>query len=113
MPEPAAVPELAANAMQDAPQGLLSSRAGSPVHWQHWEPSVLERARASRRLVFAVIGSAQYPGCVEALDVIDRNPALVAKLNETFVPVLVDTELSREAALAAGFYALVRNAMPT
>ena len=103
VPEPAAVPELAANAMQDAPQGLLSSRAGSPVHWQHWEPSVLERARASRRLVFAVIGSAQYPGCVEALDVIDRNPALVAKLNETFVPVLVDTELSREAALAAGF----------
>ncbi len=93
---------LEVNAMRDAPQGLLASRAGSPVHWQHWEPAVLRRAGEARRLVFALIGSAQYPGCVETLDAIDRDPALVARLNGDFVPVLADTELCREAALAAG-----------
>lgn len=95
-------PELTANQMQGAPQGLLSSRAGSPVRWQHWDPATLQRAGAARRLVFAFIGSAQYPGCLEALDAIDKNPALVSTLNEKFVPVLVDLDLCREAAIAAG-----------
>lgn len=88
--------------MPGSPQGLLSSRATSPVKWQHWEPEVLQRANTARRLVFAFVGSAQYPGCVEALDAIDRDSSLVALLNKNFVPVLVDTELSREGAIAAG-----------
>ena len=99
---PTQVAELDENRMQDAPDGLLASRAASPVHWQHWEPSVLQSAAKARRLVFAFIGSAQYPGCVEALDAIDRDPALVARLNQEFVPVLVDADLCRESALAAG-----------
>lgn len=95
-------PVLTANAMTSAPQGLLASRAASPVHWQHWDPAVLQRAAGARRLVFAFVGSAQYPGCVESLDAIDRDPALVARLNREFVPVLVDGDLSRECLLAAG-----------
>ena len=90
------------NAMKNAPQGLLSSRAVSPVQWQHWEPAVFDRAREAGRLVFAFIGSAQYPGCVEALDAIDRDPALVDRLNRDFIPVLVDGDLARESLLAAG-----------
>ena len=93
---------LSANAMTVAPQGLLTSRAASPVYWQHWEPSVLKRAADAGRLVFIFVGSAQYPGCVEALDAIDRDPALVARLNGEFVPVLADGDLSRECLLAAG-----------
>jgi uncharacterized protein YyaL (SSP411 family) len=99
---PVVAPELSANGMQGAPQGLLSSRAGSPVHWQHWEPAVLQRAGSARRLIFAFIGSAQYPGCIEALDAIDKDASLVAKLNQDFVPVLVDLDLCREAGIAAG-----------
>lgn len=95
-------PELTTNAMQGAPQGLLSSRAGSPVHWQHWEPAVLQRAGAAHRLIFAFIGASQYPGCIESLDAIDKDPSLVAKLNQDFVPVLVDIDLSREAGIVAG-----------
>lgn len=93
---------LTANAMTKAPQGLLASRAASPVYWQHWDPVVLKHAAGARRLIFAFVGSAQYPGCVEALDAIDRDPALVARLNSEFVPVLVDGDLSRECLLAAG-----------
>lgn len=93
---------LTGNAMTAAPQGLLASRASSPVHWQHWDPAVLKSAADARRLVFAFVGSSQYPGCVEALNAIDRDPALVGRLNAEFVPVLVDGDLSRECLLAAG-----------
>jgi uncharacterized protein YyaL (SSP411 family) len=95
-------PVLTTNAMESAPQGMLASRAASPVNWQHWEPAVLTRAAKARRLVFAFVGSAQYPGCVEALDAIDRDPTLIARLNQEFVPVLVDGDLCRESLLVAG-----------
>ena len=59
---------------------FLASRAGSPVRWQQWDPEVLQRAKDARRLVFAFIGSGHYPGCVEALDAIDRDSYLVQRL---------------------------------
>ncbi len=83
------------------PVGLLSSRTGSPVHWQHWEPAVLKQAAELKRPVLAVIASGRYPGCVEILDEIDKDPALAKRLNTEFVPVLVELELSSEAGLAA------------
>lgn len=98
---PAPAPGPTSNAMAAAPEGLLASRAASPVHWQHWEPSLFDQAKASHRLVFAFVGSPLYPGCVEALDAIDRDPALVARLNRDFIPVLVDGSLAREALLGA------------
>lgn len=101
-PPPQATPELDSNRMKEAPDGLLASRAASPVHWQHWDPSIMESATKARRLIFAFIGAAHYPGCVEALDAIDRDPTLVARLNREFVPVLVDSDLCRESALVAG-----------
>ncbi|WP_367873720.1 DUF255 domain-containing protein [Luteolibacter sp. Populi] len=97
----APVAELPGNQMAKALPGLLSSRAGSPVRWQHWEPAMLQTAKDTRRPVFAVIGSARYPGCVETLDAIDKDSSLVKRLNENFVPVLVELELSPEAGLAA------------
>ena len=85
----------------DAPSGLLSSRAASPVHWQHWEPAVLQQAADAQRLVFAVVGSGRYPGCIEVLDAIDKDPALAARFNSEFMPVLADLELCPEAGIAA------------
>lgn len=101
-PAPVIAAELATNQLKSAPQGLLASRAASPVRWQLWEPKLLQHAADSQRLIFAFIGSAQYPGCVEALDAIDRDPTLVDRINREFVPVLVDSDLARETALAAG-----------
>jgi uncharacterized protein YyaL (SSP411 family) len=100
-PDSALAPQLAENAMSKAPQGLLASRAESPVHWQHWDPGVLQHAKDAGRLVFAFIGSSRYPGCVEVLDAIDRTPALARRLNDEFIPVLADLDLCREAGLAA------------
>ena len=101
LPPPVIAPEMQVNQMASGPQGLLAARKDSPVHWQHWEPAVLKRAADARRLVVVLIGSAQYPGCLEALDAIDRDPELVSRLNAEFVPVLADVEVARECGIAA------------
>ncbi|MCW1926420.1 DUF255 domain-containing protein [Luteolibacter arcticus] len=101
-PPPVIAPEMQANQMTTGPQGLAAARKNSPVHWQHWEPAVLKRATDARRLVFAFVGSAQYPGCLEALEAIDRDPELVSRLNADFLPVLVDIEVARETGIVAG-----------
>ena len=101
LPPPVVAADLSKNLMTEAPQGLLASRSDSPVHWQHWDPVVLEQAKDSRRLILAFIGSPHYLGCVEQLDAIDQDPSMVAKLNNEFIPVLVDVDLCREAAVAA------------
>lgn len=105
-PSPVIAPELAANRLHDSPRGLLATRAESPVRWQPWRPELLQRATEARRLVFVFIGAGHYPGCVEALDAIDRDPAIVARINREFIPVLVDTDFAREAALAAGILSM-------
>jgi uncharacterized protein YyaL (SSP411 family) len=98
---PLVAAELGENAMSRAPQGLLASRAQSPVHWQHWEPRTLVRAKDAKRLIFAFIGSSRYPGCIETLDAIDQDKGLAERLNREFVPVLADLDLCPEAGLAA------------
>lgn len=100
-PPPVIAPEMQVNQMATGPQGLLEARKHSPVRWQHWEPAMLKHAADARRLVVVLIGSAQYPGCVEALDAIDRDPELVSRLNSEFVPVLADVEGARECGIAA------------
>ena len=99
------VPLLERNQLSGAPSTFLQSAAGSPVHWQRWEPEVLEEAQSASRLVLALIGSSRYPGCYEALQVIDRTPSLTERMNRDFVPVLVDLDVSREAALLAAVLA--------
>lgn len=102
-PPPVIAPEMTANRLTEGPTGLLESRRGSPVRWQHWQPSVLKQAAEAQRLVFVFIGGSHYPGCVEALDAIDRDPELVARLNADYLPVLADVDLARECGLAAGW----------
>ena len=89
---PPLIPALTKNRMGEAPAGLLGSRAASPVHWQPWDPAALAHATEANRLVFAFIGSARYPSSVEALDLIDKDSALAARLN---------AELSRVSATTA------------
>ncbi|MDB6079935.1 MAG: hypothetical protein JWO82_3682, partial [Akkermansiaceae bacterium] len=52
-------PELAANRTVGMPQAFLWTRSESPVHWQHWEPAVLDRALRARLPIFVFAGSPQ------------------------------------------------------
>lgn len=93
--------ELKQNQLAGTPSSLLRSWADSKVHWQQWSPEILDRAKDAQRLVFAVIGSVRYPGTFETLEAIESRPDIVARLNEEFVPVLVDLDISRETSLFA------------
>ncbi len=59
---------------------------------------MLQQAADAQRLVFAVVGSGRYPGCIEVLDAIDKDPALAAPQPAKFMPVLADLELCPERA---------------
>ncbi len=98
---PVIAPELRSNQLEDTPSTLLRNWSESRVNWQRWNPEILEDARDARRLVFAVIGSVRYPGTYETLQAIESRPDIVRRLNEEFVPVLVDLDINREASLVA------------
>ncbi|MGE9271018.1 MAG: DUF255 domain-containing protein [Verrucomicrobiales bacterium] len=93
--------ELQSNQLLDAPSSFLEDSAQAPVNWQHWTPAVLDQAKQSQRPVFALIVSSRYQGCYEILEAIHAKHSLVKRLNEQFVPVLADLDVSRETSLLA------------
>lgn len=99
--EPIIHADLKENQLAGAPSTFLASADLSPVHWQRWNPDILSKSKESQRLIFAVIGSSRYPGCYETMRVIDDRATIVQRLNEDFVPVLVDLDICREAGLLA------------
>ena len=100
-PEPIIHEDLKDNQLPGAPSTFLAAADQSPVHWQRWDPDILTKAKDSQRLIFAVIGSSRYPGCFEAMRVIDDRASIVRRLNDEFVPVLVDLDICRETSLLA------------
>jgi uncharacterized protein len=98
-PAPAVAPDLSQNALGSLPGAVYQSQAGSPIRWQPWTKLSLERAKASRRLVFCVIAMPQQPDFQEVLASLGRNPGLVAAINDHYVPILVDGDASRELGI--------------
>ncbi|MGB6219835.1 DUF255 domain-containing protein [Haloferula sp.] len=100
-PPPELVPEIQKNRLSAEPSTFLSYAANSKVNWQPWTPEVLEYAKKARRMILVVVGSARYSGCFETLEALEKNPALVSRINEEYVPVLTDIDLTRETGLLA------------
>ncbi|MES2920902.1 MAG: DUF255 domain-containing protein [Verrucomicrobiota bacterium] len=94
--------ELAANNLGALPGAIYRNQAGSPIHWQPWTKEVLARAKAANRLVFAVIAMPQQPGFQSVLAALAHDPALVATINDHYVPVLIDGDAAREMGLLTG-----------
>ncbi|MCU0794666.1 MAG: DUF255 domain-containing protein [Akkermansiaceae bacterium] len=92
---------LEANQLANLPSTFLASHANSPIRWQKWEPSIKDDAAKAQRLIFAIVSSARFPGSYDTLRTIESSPRLVSILNEKFVPVLVDLDISRETSLIA------------
>ena len=95
-------PELASNSLGTLPGAVYRSQANSPIHWQPWTQETLGRAKAANRLVFAVIAMPQQPGFQKVLAALANDPALVAIINDRYVPVLIDGDASREIGLLTG-----------
>jgi uncharacterized protein len=89
-------PELASNGVATLPGAVYRSQANSPIHWQPWSRETMARAKAANRLVFAVIAVPQQPGFQKVLAALANDPAMVATINDHYVPVLIDGDASRE-----------------
>jgi uncharacterized protein YyaL (SSP411 family) len=92
-------PELNSNRLGGLPGAVYASQARSAVHWQPWEQATFQRAGAARRLVLVVIALPQYRSFYGVMRELEADAALVATINEHYVPILVDGEAAREVGL--------------
>lgn len=90
---------LEANRLGSFPGAVYQSQAASPILWQPWTRESLERAKKASRLVFVLVVMPQQPGFQDVLSAFDSDPGLVATLNRTCVPILVDGDASREVGM--------------
>lgn len=87
------------NTLGGLPGPVYVSQAASRIHWQPWTKATLEMAENSRRLVLAVIVLPQQPFFAATLDDLSSDPATVAMINRTYVPVLIDGDAVREMGI--------------
>jgi len=96
---------LPASALEDhlgeAPTAFLRHQSGSPIHWQSWNPDILETADQTRRLIMVLVGSSLYPSSNSVLATLSDSPKIVSTINENYLPVLVDADATREMAIFA------------
>jgi len=92
-------PELDSNNLSAIPSAVYRTQAASPIHWQPWTKETLERAKAANRMVFAVVAMPQQPSFQGVLASLAKDQALVSTINNTYVPVLIDGDASREIGL--------------
>lgn len=81
------------------PGAVYRNQADSPIHWQPWIKASLARAKEAQRLVFVVIALPQQAGFQKVLATLARDPAVVAAINEHYVPILIDGDAAREMGL--------------
>jgi uncharacterized protein YyaL (SSP411 family) len=81
-----------ANALDTSLSPYLRLHKDNPVAWRTWGPEVLAEAQASGKPIFLSIG---YTGCTWCRTMNEESfsdPEIAARLNESFIPVLVDRE---------------------
>lgn len=91
--------ELHTNNLGALPGALYQSQAKSPIHWQSWTKESLERAKASKQLVFAVVVMPQQVDFQSVLTALTSDAALVSRINQNYVPILIDGDAAREVGL--------------
>ncbi len=89
----------AENRLGALPGPVYSSQADSPIHWQAWTRETLFAAKASGRLVLAVIALPQQPSYRTVLEDIESDAASVKEINDNYVPVLIDGDAVREMGI--------------
>ena len=95
------VPEIQKNRLAGEPSAFLAAASHSKINWQPWSPEILTHAKKAQRMILVLVGSARYTGCFETLEALDRNPAMISRINENYVPVITDIDLNRETGLIA------------
>ncbi len=97
----------AAETLGAVPSAFLRANAGSPVHWQRWDPAVLGRAQAEGRPVYVFVGSFLSELSRATARQTFAQAETAAFLNKNFLCVLVDRE--EQPAVAALVRHYLRN----
>ena len=87
------------NSIGQLPGAVYQSQAASPINWQPWARSTLDRARAADRLIFGVIAVPQNPAFLRVLEALDRHQETVGIINSNYVPTLIDGDSCREMSI--------------
>ncbi|MFW2373168.1 MAG: thioredoxin domain-containing protein [Gammaproteobacteria bacterium] len=83
-----------APALSEHPSPYIRLHANDAVHWQVWQPSILQQARQQNKLIFISVGYFSCHWC-HVMRNESFNDADVAKLlNKYFISVKVDRELN-------------------
>ncbi len=83
----------ASNRLADHPSPYLALHGGDPVHWQPWEPAVLERARREGKLILVSVGYFACHWCHVMQRESYQDAEIARQLNGQFIAVKVDREL--------------------
>lgn len=74
----------------DVPVTYCDDHAGDRVKWQRWGKAAFDRALKEEKPIALVVGSFAPHAARIAHAALESSPAIVAALNDRFVPVLVD-----------------------
>lgn len=91
--------ELRSNGLGSLPGAIYKDQAQSPIHWQVWSKETMARAKEADRLVFAVIALPQFPQFQTVLAALSENAGTVGRINDSYVPVIIDGDASREVGI--------------
>jgi uncharacterized protein len=92
-------PELGSNQLVDLPGAVYQNQASSPIRWQPWTRTTIDRAKEAGRLMFVVIAMPQQPGYQPVLSALASSRDTLERINEGYVPVLVDGDAAREMGI--------------
>lgn len=87
------------NNLGTLPGALYQSQAKSPIHWQPWTKESLKQAESNNQLIFAVVVMPQQVDFQSVLTALSSDATLVSKINQNYVPILIDGDAAREVGL--------------
>jgi hypothetical protein len=93
------LPELQRNRLGSMPGAIYQGQAASPVNWQPWSKETVELAKKSGRLLFCFVATPQQTEFIQVLKSLAGNAAIVSLINDSYVPVLIDADASREIGI--------------
>ena len=87
------------NEMAEAPTDFLRLLKNDPIPWQAWNPSVLEKAKATQSPILAFIVSSRDGGCRDTAKRIFADPEILTSLRDRNVCTLIDIHANPELGL--------------
>lgn len=70
----------------------LGQAAPPPLHWEKWEPAVFDRARRENKFVLLELEAVWCHWCHVMEETTYKDPAVLEKLHEHYIPVKVDQD---------------------